>query len=1059
MASLAKISRPVARLIGREAVVQAVCSSPVPLAWVVAPAGSGKTGFGLEFCQCCAGPSAWLRLDEADADPASFLMYFQQAIVHGAVASDWQPPVLLREHLPALQGYLRVFIRSLAAVIAADACIVMDDAHRCQQAPFFKQFLELLIDELPPGVKLLVLSRAPAPANCARLLAHGMMQEIPVTALAFTAAETEVLLHVMGVERAVELRDTVFRFTQGWPAGIALTASWLKRRPQAVLKTEDVLSEAVAAYLAEEMFSAFSDVERETLLAVCWLPYFNGAWAMSLSGVPSAADVVARLASYGALIYEYPGRQYVLHPLFRRFLRDWAEAHGDAVQRTQRIEHCVSLLENDGNLDAAIALALEHGLPQRAAPLIERRAEDLFAAARHQTLARWIDALPEEHRGSWHYYWLGLAVFMTDTGRARESLLKAHVVFAAQSNHKYRFLALSAIISSYFFNGAAQEPLRDFLNRHVDAQRDYDLLPDPALKAHLTHSVWSALFAAEPGHADIPLWEQRAFDALRQPADPTLKVRLSTMLAQHYSMSGRYDRLRSVRALLDALPESASLPSYARYLTYLIRLYDDLMALDHAALNESYVQSCRCSEESGIRIMDSHYALIYAKGLLFQGEFAKAKAIFAKVAASTPPGHHHLAGHSHLTQSWAASWMGDARAALEHALLAREAARRYGCMPFELCSWAAECIAHALLDRDACRAQLVELRRLGGEADYPMVTMHADLLDAWLLLSEGGQGDANAQVSRLVQQALAQLKQHSGGYLAFATPHILEPVCAYALRHEIEPDMACALIRAFRLTPPANAPQSWPWPVRIHCFGGFRLHLDGEPMRSQGKSKHRQLEVVRLLAAHAPAPLPLERAAEALWPDSDGDSARHALETTLSRLRGTLGAETIRLEHGMLSFNGNVCWVETAALDRQLSRLEGTVDGGEAALQDVVDEAHRTLELYRGEMLAGESASWVLAPRELWRSRIARMLGAAARTLAGNGDLNTAATLLEHAIEADPYCISLTAALMRINLDTGRHAQGLAAYRRYRRIALSALGVPVADEIETLAQQLQAAGS
>ena len=79
--------------------------------------------------------------------------------------------------------------------------------------------------------------------------------------------------------------------------------------------------------------------------------------------------------------------------------------------------------------------------------------------------------------------------------------------------------------------------------------------------------------------------------------------------------------------------------------------------------------------------------------------------------------------------------------------------------------------------------------------------------------------------------------------------------------------------------------------------------------------------------------------------------------------------------------------------------------------------------------------------------------------MAGNGDLSTAATLLEHAIEADPYCISLTAALMRINLDTGRHAQGLAAYRRYRRIALSALGVPVADEIETLAQQLQTAGS
>ncbi|WP_292931530.1 BTAD domain-containing putative transcriptional regulator [Noviherbaspirillum sp.] len=1059
MASLAKISRPVARLIGRQAAVQAICPLPVPLTWVVAPAGSGKTSFGLEFCQACTGPTAWLRLDEADADPASFLMYFQQAIVTGSVAPGWQPPALLREHLPALQGYLRLFIRSLAGAIAPEACIVMDDAHRCQQAPFFKQFLEILIEELPPGVRLLVLSRAPAPANCARLLAHGMMQEVPVSALAFSPEETEVLLHVLRVERATELRDAVFRITRGWPAGIALIAAWLKRRPQDALKTEDIMSEAVAGYLAEEMFSALSDAERETLLAICWLPYFNGAWAVSLSGMPGAADVAARLAAHGALIYEYPGRQYMLHPLFRRFLRNWAEAHHDAAQRLQRVERSVALLEAAGNLDAAIKLALEHGLPQCAAPLIELRAEELFATARHQTLTRWIDALPAQHCGPWHYYWLGLAVFMTDTARAREALLKAHEAFAAQSNHKYRFLALSAIISSYFFNGAAREPLRDFLNRHVDPHRDYELVPDPTLKAHLTHSVWSGLFIVEPGHADMPLWEQRAFDALRQPADATLKVRLSTMLTQHYFLSGRYHQIRSVHALIGALPESASWSSYARYLAYLIRLYDALVSLDHARLIDSYAGSCRSSEESGIRIMDSHYALIHATGLLFRGEHVKVRAILDKVVASTPPGHHNLAGHVHLTWSWASSWMGDARAALEHARLAREAGRRFGCVPYELCSSVAECVAHAVLDREACRAQLVALRRLGEQTNYPVAAIHADLLDAWLLLSDGASCDDVSDASRFVQRAFGQLKGQGGGYLSFAIPRILQPLCVHALRHDIETDTACTLIRAFRLTPPEDAPQSWPWPVRIHCFGGFRLELDGEPIRSQGKSKHRQLDVVRMLAAHAPAPLPFDRAAEALWPDSDGDSARHALETTLSRLRGTLGADTIRLEQGMLSFNRDICWTDTSALEHQLSLLERTIERADPTTGDVADAANRLLDLYRGEMLAGESATWMLAQRELWRSRIARVLGAAGRLLANNDDMNAATTLLEHAIEADPYCKSLTETLMRINLDMGRYAEGLAVYRRYRRIALSVLGTPVSSEIEALAQQLQAAGS
>lgn len=1055
MASLAKISRPVARLIGRQATVQATCSSSTPLVWVAAPAGSGKTSLGLEFCQGCKGPSAWLRLDEADADPASFLLYFQQAIAKGGAAPDWQPPALLREHLPALQGYLRLYVRTLAAAIVADACIVMDDAHRCQQAPFFRQFLEILVDEMPPGIRLLVLSRSPAPGGCARLLAHGLMREVPATALAFTSAETEVLLHVMGVERAGELSATVFRYTQGWPAGIALIASWLKRRPQAALKTDDILSEAVAAYLAEEMFSAFSEVERETLLAICWLPHFNGAWAVTLSGVPSAADVVARLASYGALIYEYPGRQYALHPLFRSFLRKWSTAHADSAQCRQRIERSVSLLEGDGSLDAAITLALGHGLGHLAAPLIERRAEDLFSSARHQTLARWIDALPEAQRSSWHYYWLGMAVFMTDTARAREALLKALQAFAAQHNHTYRFLALSAIISSYFFNGAAEESLHDFLRRHIDPQCGYEGLPDTALKAHLAHSVWSGLFTAAPGHADMALWEQRALDALRQPIDPTLKVRLATMLAQHYFLSGRYGKLRAVRTLLDALPEAAALPSYARYLAFLIRLYDDLLAFDHARFDESYSACCRASEESGIRIMDAHYALVYATGLLFRGEFAKARVMFGKVAASMPPGHHNLAGHLHLTQSWAASWTGDARAALEHARLAREAGRRFGSVPYDVCACVAECIAHATLDRDACRAGLAELRRLGAETNYPMAAIHADLLDAWLILADPGEG---TEATQYVERALARLKPEGDGYLSFAVPHVLQPVCVHALRHDIEPAMASALVRAFRLLPPEEAPQAWPWPVMIHCFGGFRLQIDGEPMRSQGKSRHRQLDLVRLLAAHAPARLPLERVTEMLWPDSDGDSARHALETTVSRLRGTLGADVVRIEHGMLSFNADVCWTDTGAAERELSRLERMAARDDASKREIVDDAARVLALCRGDLLAGDSASWLMAPRELWRSRIARVLGAAARALAGRGGVGEAAMLLQHAVEADPYCRHLTVTLMRISLDTGRHAEGLAAYRRYRRIALSTLGTQVPADIETLARKLEAAG-
>ncbi|NRR33054.1 transcriptional regulator [Oxalobacteraceae bacterium] len=1099
MPSPAKTSRPTARLIGRAAVVQAILDTPATLTWVAAPAGAGKTSLALELCHAAGDAVAWLRLDEADADPASFLMYFVQAIEQSGVAPGWQAPPLQREHLPALQSYLRLFLRSLADVLLPGSHVVMDDVHRCQDAHWFRPFLEIASAELPPSTRVLLLGRQLPPQNCARLQVHGAMEVLDGAALAFSRGETETLLKVLGVVRAEEVGDTVYNFTQGWAAGIALVANWLRRRPDAVLGAEDVLSEAVVGYLAEEVFSAYSEEEQRTLLAVCWLPYFSGAWAASLSGLADAPDIVARLAAQGGLIYEYPGRQYCLHPLFQSFLRKWAAERIAADQRREWIASCIGLLQAGDNVETAIKLALEHGLPERAASLIEACAPAMFAQARHHTLVRWIEALPEAHRGAWHDYWLGVAVFMSDTARARAALLKALAGFTAQKKPKYRFLALSSIVSSYFFDGAAEQALSGFLRDHVDLEADFQALPDTSFRAHLTHSVWSALFMTDPAHADIATWEQRALDALRQPADPTLKARLATMLVQHDYQSGRYDALHSVRVLLDALPEADPPSPYAHHLAYLPRLYDDLVSLDPARFDASYAACRRESDESGIGIMDVHYLTLHAVACLLRGDLDKAGAALAEVAAQTPARHYNFLAHLQLAQSWLAARAGDGHAALEYARLTQQAAQALDSVPHAVCAQVAICVAYALTDRGRCASETAELRAMGIRYRSRLASVHADLLQAWLELDAHGardgraDGTANAggifgdvvnlvemdgysvpalsgmvvlgaagaagpasaaRVPATLASALEAMAAEGQGYLALVVPQILQPLCVRALDAGVAGDAARLLIRAWRLTPPAGASESWPWPVRLHTFGNFELRLDGEPLRSQGKSKHRQLDVLKLIAAHAPASVPMERAAALLWPDADGDSARKALETTLSRLRATIGAGSIVLEQGALSLAPQLCWCDSGALEQALPALQAQLQQAELAEAPLLAAADRVVALYRGELLAGDSAPWLLARRELWRGKVARILSAAGRRLADTGRLAPAAQLLERALDADPYSKVLSANLMHILLDSGRYEEGLAAYRRYRRMALGTLGTPVAADIEALAQQL-----
>ncbi|WGG51242.1 BTAD domain-containing putative transcriptional regulator [Rugamonas sp. DEMB1] len=1168
MRSLAKTSRPAARLIGRRRAVQAMLAAPATLTWIAAPAGAGKTSLGLEFCQASQAPVAWLRLDEGDTDPASFLLYFEQAIVNGALLPGWRAPPLLREHLPAPLGYLRLLVRSLAGAPAAGAgaasdsalalaatppaapChIVLDDAHRCQDAPFFKQLLDVLAAELPPTLRVLVLSRAPAPAACARLLAHGDMRQLDPAELAFSPDETGLLLQALGVPRAAEQAAPVYQLTRGWAAGVALVAAWLRRRPDAAPAGDEVLGEALLGYLAEEVFGAFDAEQQDILLAVCWLPHFSGAWAATLSGSPHAADFVARLAAEGALIYAYPDGQYALHPLLRGFLRKWSALHQAEAWRRRMVAACVDLLRDSDNAELAITLALQHAMPERAAGMIEAGAEAMFASARHATLTRWIEALPEALRSAWHHYWLGLAVFMSDTARARAELLLALPAFGAQQQPRYRFLAVSAIISSYFFNGAAEQPLRAFLRQHIEPEADYHSLANPALQAHLTHSVWSALLMTDPGHRDMALWEGRALEALRRPAEATVKARLASMLAQHYFHSGRYAALRALCALMAALPEAATAPPCARYMSFLPTLYAELAGAEPARFDASYAAARRCAEDSGIHIMDCHYALIEASARMLRGELGKARAVLAEVAAQIPPGHYKLLAQLQLGRSWLASWSGAGRAALEHALLARAAAASLGSVPDELCAQIAACLAWSLFDRPRCAVETAALRTLAEAGDSPLARRHADLLEAWLSLCDAA-GEAlapgalrqtltAAQLRRAhdcLGRALAAVLAEGGGYLSFATPHILRPLCVQALAAGIAVEQAGALIRTYRLAPPAEAGDNWPWPLRLRCFGGFELRLDDAPLPSQGKSKHRQLDLLKLLAAHAPASVALERAAELLWPDAEGDGARKALETTLSRLRATVGAAGVLLEQGLLSLAPQHCWCDTAALEQALARLQalggdgqrqaapgwqrrrqksgaagagtGTgmattalattaaATGGESMprtaaanaacateaavlagragmavvavpepataaeqndwLDAVAAAAGRVMALYRGELLAGDGASWLLARREYWRARVARALGAAGRALAKAGRPAAAAQVLERALEADPYCKALSSTLMHLHLDSGHYEEGLAAYRRYQRMALGALGAPVAADIEALAQQLLA---
>ncbi len=145
---------------------------------VSAPAGFGKTTLLTEWL--AAGPAApadkrlaaWLSLDMGDNDPASFWAYVIAALRTVASGIGESALALLRApQPPPVEAVLTALLNDLAA-IAGDIVLVLDDYHVID-TPAVQDGMAFLVDHLPPGLHVVIASRADPALQLAALSMQG----------------------------------------------------------------------------------------------------------------------------------------------------------------------------------------------------------------------------------------------------------------------------------------------------------------------------------------------------------------------------------------------------------------------------------------------------------------------------------------------------------------------------------------------------------------------------------------------------------------------------------------------------------------------------------------------------------------------------------------------------------------------------------------------------------------------------------------------------------------------------------------------------------------------
>jgi LuxR family maltose regulon positive regulatory protein len=369
------------------------------LTLVSAPAGFGKTTLLGEWAARCGRRTAWLSLDEGDADPARFLAHLVAALQR--IAPDVGASVAAAVQLPQPPPAESVLVALLndVATVPDDVVLVLDDYHVVDARPVDRA-LAYLLDHLPARMHLVVASREDPQLPLARLRAGGQLTELRVADLRFTRTEAVAFLNrVMRLDLPAEDVAALEARTEGWIAGLQLAAISMQRRRDRAgfIRSFTGSHHFVMDYLVEEVLQQQPEAVQDFLLRTSVLDRLCGPLCDAVLLAPSGSgqETLEQLERANLFIVPLDDerRWYRYHHLFADLLRERLQQRaGDAAGLRGRASRWyeASGLEIDAFRYAAAA-----GDVERAARLLEGNGMPLQFRGAVGLVLEWLGSLPK----------------------------------------------------------------------------------------------------------------------------------------------------------------------------------------------------------------------------------------------------------------------------------------------------------------------------------------------------------------------------------------------------------------------------------------------------------------------------------------------------------------------------------------------------------------------------------------------------------------------------------------------------------------------------------------
>src|SRR5215469_4409280 len=372
--------------------------------WVLvcAPAGFGKTGLLAEWAHGSRYPVAWLCLDAGDSDPARFWRYVLAALDRARPGLAERVGPLLGPPPPqSCEGLVTAVINELSAQPGADEVVLVLDDYHLIDSEVVHASVAFLLEHLPPGLRMVISSRADPPLPLARLRGIGQLAELRAAELRFTDQEAAALLReVAGPDLPDGAAAMLTARTEGWAAGLQLAGLSLRGQADAAgfVAAFSGSHRFVLDYLAGEVLAGQPAQVREFLLDTSVLDRLSGELGDAVTGRADSQAMLEQVERAGLFLVPLDEVRgwWRYHHLFADLLR--VRLQEERPGRVPELHKAAAAwCDQHGLADDAVHHALAAGDALWAAQLTERYFDELYYRWNEQaTLKRWLAALPPE---------------------------------------------------------------------------------------------------------------------------------------------------------------------------------------------------------------------------------------------------------------------------------------------------------------------------------------------------------------------------------------------------------------------------------------------------------------------------------------------------------------------------------------------------------------------------------------------------------------------------------------------------------------------------------------